>query len=96
MDRTIPKEELDKIEARVMDRGRMVWDVGLEFVPLQYTYCDRCLPKRGYVRQRCIGNMMTGERLCSHCWAAKYKQELIDEWLQEHRRVLDVEDFARV
>lgn len=56
MDRTIPKEELDKIEARVMNQVRLVWDVGLEFVPL----------------------------------------ELIDEWLQEHHRVLDVEDFARV
>lgn len=96
MDRTIPKEELDKIDAHVMDRGRMVWDTGLEFVPLQYTFCDRCLPKRGYVRQRCITNMVTGERLCSHCWATKYEQELVDEWLQEHHRVLDVEDFARV
>lgn len=96
MDRNIPKEELDKIEAHVMDQVHLVWDVGLEFVPLELTFCDRCLPTWGYVRQRCIGNMMTGERLCSHCWATKYEQELIDEWLQEHHRVLDVEDFARV
>lgn len=96
MDRNIPKEELDKIEDRVMSQGHMVWDLGLEFVPLEYTFCDRCLPKRGYVRQRCITNMATGERLCSKCWAAKYERELIDEWLQEHHRVLDVDDFSRV
>lgn len=96
MDRTIPKEELERIEARVMSQAHLIWDVGLDFVPLELTFCDRCLPTRGYARQRCIGNMLTGERLCSRCWATKYKRELVDEWLQEHHRVLDVEDFARV
>lgn len=96
MDRNIPKEELEKIEDRVMHQCHLVWDVGLEFVPLELTYCDRCFPERGRMRQRCIGNMMTGERLCAQCWATKLEQELVDEWLREHRRVLDVEDFATI
>lgn len=56
MDRNIPKEELDKIEAHVMNQVHLVWDVGLEFVHLELTFCDRCLPTWGYVRKRCIGN----------------------------------------
>ena len=96
MDRTIPKEELDNIESHVMNQAHLIWDIGLESVPLQYTFCDRCIPKLGYMRQRCVMNMVTGESLCSRCWATKYKRELVDEWLKEHHRVLDVEDFARV
>lgn len=96
MDITIPKEELDKIETHVMDQVRLIWDEGLDLVPLKFTFCDRCIPTWGYVRQRCMGNMLTGEHLCSHCWATKYEQELIDDWLCEHHRILDVEDFARI
>lgn len=94
---TIPKEELDRIEAHVMTAVDDIWGVGNKYVPLHVTFCDRCSHENGFIRQRCVGNVLSGEHLCASCWAKKYKQELIDEWLQDHPPIkLDLKDFCRI
>jgi hypothetical protein len=67
-----------------------IWDEGKQWVPLTWTYCTEC--GLDSMKQRCIGDIVTGECLCVRHFVEKRIAEKRRERDNEVRRRLALDE----
>ena len=79
-----------EIEESVLKTVAEIWDEGKQWVPLTWTYCTEC--GLDSMKQRCIGDIVTGECLCVRHFALRRIEEKRRERDNEVKRMLALEE----